>query len=120
MTEESKISNIQKLVITHAVKATVYGMGILLLWAITKAYSLDERISSENTAIKAEMVRLHNELVEKMADIVQKQSDLEGKMAIGGGGLPPLPPLPLGPRPGNEPPDPSQHGLEFYKKNLKK
>lgn len=122
MTEEKKTAlyeSIRDKLIDSVVKAVVWAIAAVVLWALYTAYSLDSKMDRENSKIKAEMIDGFNDAVKRDAAIQAQINDLlQRKLPE----LPPLPPVLGSPAPQTqaEPPNPRQQPLDYMEQHLKK
>lgn len=110
--------SIKDKLIDSAVKAVVWAIAAVVLWALYTSYSLDSKMDRENSKIKAEMIDGFNDSVKRDAALQMQIDELKQLRP-----LPPPPPiigLPGNPAPQSGPPNPSQHPLDYMEQHTRK
>lgn len=68
--------SMRDLVITSAVKAVVWGIGVLLIWALHTSYSMDTKIENVNKELSNKLINLENDAVLREAQSRKEVDDL--------------------------------------------
>lgn len=117
--------NMRDLVITSAVKAVVWGIGVLLIWALHTSYSMDTKIENVNKELNNKLINLENDAVLREAQSRKEVDDLRTEIKNLRSRANPqisIPSLPM-PVPEQEPPprlNAAQAPLDYIKENIKK
>jgi hypothetical protein len=115
---------IRDLVVTSAIKAVVWSIGFLIVWALHTSYSMDTKIENVNKELNGKLVNSQNEAVLREAQLHKEIDDLRTEVKNLRAGRPPsitMPPLPPAPTIETEPRlNATQAPLDYIKENIKK
>jgi len=116
--------SMRDLVITSAVKAVVWGFGVLIIWALHTSYSMDTKIENVNKELNNKLINLENDTVLREAQSRKEVDDLRTEIKnlrsrLAHPQVTVIPPLPVLEQ---EPPRPNttQAPIDYIRENIKK
>lgn len=113
-------------VVDSVVKAVIWAIAAVVLWALYTSYSLDSKMDKKDAEIKGEMLDGFNESVQRDADLQRQINDLRAGRAHlqAPPSLPNLPPPPpIGPIGSGAPeplPNTQQQPLDYIQQHSKR
>lgn len=108
------------------INLAVYGLGGLIIWAVSFSFVGENKLNSAVDTVNAKLVDYHNKSVEREAELLERIGKMESELVSKLKGIsdemsrrkpdvPPFPGLPPTPAPPNlpvqQPPNPEQHPI---------